>query len=113
MATPAQSLANAQNAKLSTGPKTEAGKATSAKNGVSHGLFAAFDRLAPVDRDRINQFILELHAGFPEQCPADEDIIGQYAIAKSRNARSCPTASAFFAPAPAATRAIPDTAPSI
>jgi hypothetical protein len=89
MATPAQCIANAENAKLSTGPKTEEGKAKVAKNGVRHGLFAAFERLAPADKDRISQFVLELHNGLPEQCTAAEDIIGQYAIAKWRNELCC------------------------
>src|SRR5262245_46340569 len=38
MSTPAQIDANQANARLSTGPKTEAGKAASALNHSSHGL---------------------------------------------------------------------------
>ena len=110
MATPAQCLANAENAKLSTGPKTEAGKATVAKNGVRHGLFTAFERLAPADRDRINQFVYELHNGLPEQCTAAEDIIGQYAIAKWRNELCCRMESAFYASAIAQERTNPESA---
>ena len=110
MATPAQCLANAENAKLSTGPKSEQGKATAAKNSVSHGLFAAFERLAPADKDRINQFVIELHDGFPEQSPAYEDVIGQYAIAKWRSELCCRLQSAFFASATADERANPESA---
>ncbi|MBN2181419.1 MAG: hypothetical protein JW715_05860, partial [Sedimentisphaerales bacterium] len=40
MSTQAQINANRQNAQKSTGPKTAAGKAVSAKNAVKHGLFA-------------------------------------------------------------------------
>ena len=101
MATPARCLANAENAKLSTGPKTEQGKATAAKNSVGHGLFAAFESLAPADKDRIGQFVIELHDGLPEQSPAYEDVIGQYAIAKWRSELCCRLQSAFFASATA------------
>jgi len=40
MATPAQILANRENAQHSTGPKTDQGKAASAGNAVRHGLTA-------------------------------------------------------------------------
>ena len=41
MASPSQTAANQANAKLSTGPRTTAGKACSARNATSHGLTAA------------------------------------------------------------------------
>jgi hypothetical protein len=40
MATTAQIFANQQNAKKSTGPKTDKGKAAASQNAVKHGLFA-------------------------------------------------------------------------
>src|SRR5262245_7162715 len=40
MATPAQIIANQQNAQLSTGPTTDAGRARSSQNAVRHGLTA-------------------------------------------------------------------------
>ncbi len=42
MSTTAQITANQANAKLSTGPQTEAGKAASAQNNFRHGLAGAF-----------------------------------------------------------------------
>ena len=84
MASPAQCLANAENALHSTGPKTEEGKAKVAMNGVRHGLFAAYERLAPEQSGRINLFVEELHIGFPQQSAAVEEIIRCYAIAKWR-----------------------------
>ena len=84
MATPAQCIANVANAQHSTGPKTEEGKSRSARNGIKHGLFATYERLAPAECARVNEFIEELHDGFTEQCTSFEDIIRQYAIAKWR-----------------------------
>jgi len=43
MATVKQQLANRRNAQASTGPKTEAGRATSSKNSLKHGLTAETD----------------------------------------------------------------------
>jgi SEC-C motif len=80
-----QCIANAANAQHSTGPKTEQGKSTVAKNGVQHGLFAAYERLAPADAARITQFIEELSDGFQIQSAAFADVIRQYAIAKWRS----------------------------
>jgi hypothetical protein len=42
MATPSQTAANQENAKKSTGPKTEEGKERSSWNGVDHGLCGGF-----------------------------------------------------------------------
>lgn len=64
MATAAQCLANAANAQHSTGPSTEEGKAKVAKNGVRHGLFAAYERLAPAEAARVAAFVHELSEGF-------------------------------------------------
>jgi hypothetical protein len=47
MATTAQILANRSNAELSTGPKTDAGKAAAAQNSTSHGLSSARFALLP------------------------------------------------------------------
>ncbi|MBL8236826.1 MAG: hypothetical protein JNM66_05375 [Bryobacterales bacterium] len=50
MATPAQSLANAANAQHSTGPRTEAGKARSARNATTHGFTTGVLVIKPEDR---------------------------------------------------------------
>ena len=47
MGTDAQNEANRRNARNSTGPRTEAGKKTSSRNALSHGLTAAETLLIP------------------------------------------------------------------
>jgi hypothetical protein len=42
MTSSAQIAANQKNAQLSTGPRTEAGRAVSSQNGVTHALFSTF-----------------------------------------------------------------------
>jgi len=83
MISEARAAANAANAQHSTGPRTEAGKARSSGNAVSHGLasqqnfimrgeeddFAAMhdtllDQLAPADGVEMIQFELALHASW-------------------------------------------------
>src|SRR4051812_46605341 len=44
MATQAQIIANRENARKSTGPRTEGGKIISARNGIVHGLCSSEDR---------------------------------------------------------------------
>ena len=45
MSSQAQIAANRANAQLSTGPRTEEGKAASSRNAYRHGLFAAIESL--------------------------------------------------------------------
>ena len=110
MATAAQCIANAANAQHSTGPKTEQGKSTVAKNGVQHGLFAAYERLAPADAARVNNFIDELSAGFRVQNPGFSDVIRQYAIAKWRSELFYRMEASVLESAIADERANPDSA---
>jgi hypothetical protein len=57
MATPAQILANQANAQLSTGPRTEEGRARSAANATKHGLSSAFRVLPHEDQDEFNDLL--------------------------------------------------------
>ena len=54
MSTEAQVQANRENAKLSSGPKSEAGKAVSALNNTRHGLTGAFRVLASESRSEFD-----------------------------------------------------------
>ena len=60
MASAAQVLANQQNAQLSSGPRTEAGKAASSRNAVRHGLTGAFRVLAHEDQHEFDQLSTRL-----------------------------------------------------
>ncbi len=54
MSTQAQAVANRANSKLSSGPKTEAGKSASAQNNFRHGLSGAFSVLLSEDSAAFN-----------------------------------------------------------
>jgi len=56
MATDAQILANRENARLSTGPRTPEGKARAARNSRSHGLTAETLSIAPHEREDFDAF---------------------------------------------------------
>jgi len=62
MSTPAQVAANQQNAKLSTGPKTEEGKAASSKNHLRHGFTGAFMILPWEKQEEFDTLLAELRA---------------------------------------------------
>src|SRR5579884_3356060 len=52
-----QIQANRENSKLSTGPRTEAGKAVSSRNHLVHGLCSVDPVLPSEDRDQFNQLV--------------------------------------------------------
>jgi SEC-C motif-containing protein len=110
MASPAQCIANAQNATFSTGPKSAEGKAAVARNGVRHGLFATYEQLAPDQREHINRCVEELHAGFPRQCAAFEDVISELAIATWRRELCRQLEASFFSNAVASEMENPESA---
>jgi hypothetical protein len=62
MSTQAQIAANQQNARLSTGPKTEEGKAASSKNNLRHGFTGAFMILPWEKQEEFNTLLSELRA---------------------------------------------------
>jgi hypothetical protein len=95
MISEARAAANAANAQHSTGPRTEAGKARSSRNAVSHGLcssqnfimpgeesdFASthdtlIDQLAPAEGIEMYQFEIALHASWSlRRCRLVEDAL--------------------------------------
>ncbi len=57
MSTPSQIAANQANAKKSTGPKTAAGKAASARNNFRHGFTGAFSVVEGEDQSGFDQLL--------------------------------------------------------
>jgi len=62
MATQTQSLANRQNALLSTGPRTDQGRQTSSQNAVAHGLFTLRDFVRPGEHEEYQRICSALRA---------------------------------------------------
>jgi hypothetical protein len=64
MATPAQISANQNNAKKSTGPRTEAGKQVTRQNAIRHGLctfITCLDSEDPEEADRLLADLMDEH----------------------------------------------------
>lgn len=63
----ARQTANAANARLSTGPRTEEGKARSSQNARQHGLTAAQLVIAAEDHEEFDDLHVQLHADIRPQ----------------------------------------------
>ena len=74
MATPAQIEANRQNSQKSSGPKTEAGKARSCRNRLSHGFTSSVLFIADEEREEFNLLLADLHNEF-QPATASEQIL--------------------------------------
>jgi len=82
--------ANRRNAAKSTGPKTQAGKASSSRNACTHGFTATTVVLSTEDGSLFEQLRQELHA---ELCPVgliETDLVDEIAAARWRQ-RRCAT----------------------
>src|SRR5688572_19199204 len=83
MATPAQALANKTNAQLSTGPKTEAGKAAVSQNATSHGLSSArFFFLPHENPEEFAALLVALEEEHEAQTPSEKFLITEMARAQ-------------------------------
>lgn len=87
MSTPAQILANRQNALRSTGPRTEAGKSTVSRNAVSHGLASANVVLASEDPAQFEALLCGLDGEFAPTTHHEFLLVQQMAQARWRLAR--------------------------
>jgi hypothetical protein len=72
MATESQINANRENAKLSTGPKTEEGKAKSSCNNTKFGLFATNNCVQPEEREDYENFSTALWTTLAPADPVEE-----------------------------------------
>ncbi len=62
MSTQAQQTANAINSQSSTGPTSEAGRATSSKNALKHGLFSTADFILPGEQPFYDHLVESLES---------------------------------------------------
>jgi hypothetical protein len=60
MTSPARAAANAANAQLSTGPRTEAGKSNSSRNALKHGLASEQNFIAPGEEEEFAELFESL-----------------------------------------------------
>ena len=79
MATAQQIEANRRNAQLSTGPQSEADKATASRNSTSHGLSAAHILLPGEDAAAFNQLLANLAAEHAAQGETESFLVRQLA----------------------------------
>src|SRR5581483_6896554 len=75
MATPAQIAANQANAKKSTGPRTEAGKAKTRTNAIRHGLCAFIDCMDNEDTTESRALLADLMEEHQPQGPTEQILV--------------------------------------
>ena len=84
MATDAQRKANRQNAKKSTGPRTEEGKARSSQNGLKHGLLARDAVMADEDPAEYDRQLQQLEENIFPKNALEFELVRQIADAQWR-----------------------------
>ena len=77
MSTAAQQQANKQNAKHSTGPRTEEGKQRSSQNALKHGFCAKDPLIRGEDPDDYYRHGAELELSLSPATPLEEDLVEQ------------------------------------
>src|SRR5689334_1941305 len=75
MATKAQIEANRANAKKSTGPRTQAGKARSCMNRLSHGFCSAIHFAPGETREEFNLLLNDLRAELQPATPLEQILV--------------------------------------
>jgi hypothetical protein len=84
MSSTAQVLANRQNATLSTGPKTPAGKEAASRNATSHGLSGIFTPLPHENLDEFEQIAGRVKTEFSPEGENETFLVGQMMQARCR-----------------------------
>lgn len=84
MASPAQIFANQANARHSTGPRTEEGKAKSAQNHRTHGLSLGVFTLSPELEPEFRDFEAKLAVELSPQGAAEWDVFRQFLDGSAR-----------------------------
>src|SRR5579883_1874657 len=96
MISAAQVTANQQNAQLSTGPRTEAGKAVSSQNGLSHGLSATFRVLVHESQSEFDALQEALESEFEPEGEHETFPVNQMTQSRWRLARIARLETAAF-----------------
>jgi len=78
---PARQLANAANARRSTGPRTDPGKARSSQNARTHGLTARHLNLPEEEREEFELLLAEYRADSQPQGPIQETLFHELVLA--------------------------------
>src|SRR6202051_642852 len=77
MASAAQTFANRENSKFSTGPRTPDGKAASSRNSRTHGFSAADPVLPHEDRNQFNALLERYQSDFAPTTAHEEFLVSQ------------------------------------
>src|SRR4051812_4346158 len=89
MATPAQINANRRNSQKSTGPQSEAGKAKSSRNNLSHGFFSSVLFMEGEDPETFYLLLTDLRAEFQPTTPYEQILVEKMAQSQWLCLRAC------------------------
>jgi hypothetical protein len=87
MASDAQILANQENAKKSTGPKTVEGKQRSSMNAMTHGIFAQIPILPGEDRELLNAIADGINQTYKPRDAMEAILVERITVASFRQIR--------------------------
>jgi|GEM_PF-2435606 len=83
-ASPAQLAANLANAALSTGPRSDDGKATAARNALDHGAYASDHTLSADPTSTLPTLLQTFNAEFDPQSPTETFLVRRLALLAAR-----------------------------
>ena len=82
MTTSEQISANRENSKLSTGPRTEEGKAVSSRNHLVHGLCSTDPVLPTEDRNQFNELLQQYKSEWSPETTHDQFLVSEMVAAQ-------------------------------
>src|SRR3954454_16790685 len=96
MSSAAQAIANRQNAQHSTGPRTEAGKTASSRNGLAHGLTSKQLVLPHESREEYAALHTSFQNDYHPATDTERELVGRMADAWWRLQRAYRVETAFL-----------------
>ena len=97
MASPAQILANRENAQISSGPKTTTGKQNSSRNAIRHGLTSVQIVIPGEDPSAYEELLRGMHQSYTPASEAERVLVDQIAANAWRLMRAQRVETAFLA----------------